>query len=97
MHVDGLLDASAPALTQARVTVTFRDGRSVSRAANGARGYPAQPASAEELGQKFMNCATRAISKDAAERALERLRGIENLPSVQELTSTLLASTIYER
>jgi len=89
MHVDGSLDPSAPALTQARVTVKLRDGRSVSRAANGARGYPAQPASDAELGEKFMSCATRAISKGAAERALEMLRGIERLDDVRTLMAAL--------
>ena len=45
MRVDPALDASAPPLTQARVTVRLRDGRVLTASANGARGYPERPAS----------------------------------------------------
>ena len=45
MPVDPSLDASAPPLTQARVTIQLRDGRVLTAAANGARGYPTHPAS----------------------------------------------------
>ena len=40
MRVDRTLGTDAPALTQARIRVYLRDGSVLSRAADGARGYP---------------------------------------------------------
>ena len=89
MRVDAALDGIAPPLTQARVTIRLCDGRSVSQAADGARGYPERPASDEELGAKFMACARRSISETAAGRALAMLRDIEKLDDVRMLTELL--------
>ena len=61
MRVDPTLDSSAPALTQARVTVRLRDGRVLTASANGARGYPERPASDDELAAKFLSCAARVL------------------------------------
>jgi 2-methylcitrate dehydratase PrpD len=85
MHVDSTLDASAPALTQARVTVRLKDGRVLSASANGARGYPARPASDDELATKFLACATRALAEPAARQALEALRNIETVTDIRSL------------
>src|SRR6185369_16851229 len=76
MGVDGTLDASAPSLTQAHVTVRLFDGRVLTASANGARGYPERPASDDELSAKFISCATQTLSAAAASEALTRLREI---------------------
>jgi 2-methylcitrate dehydratase PrpD len=89
MRVDPSLDGTGPPLTHARVHVRLRDGRVLTQDANGARGYPAQPASDEELDAKFMACAGRALSAPAAERALDLLRGIDALEDVRALTESL--------
>ena len=89
MHVDPSFDGAAPPLTQARVSIALKDGRVLTREARGARGYPANPASDEELDAKFLACAARALSQPAASRALELLRGIERLPDVRALTRAL--------
>jgi hypothetical protein len=73
MRVDASLDGSAPPLTQAKVSVRLRDGRTVSQAANGAHGYPQNPATAEELGAKFLACARRTIPESSASQALQLL------------------------
>ena len=75
MRIDPTLDASAPPLTQARVTVRLRDGRVLTASANGARGYHDRPASDDELAAKFMSCATQAMSEAQAAAALAALRG----------------------
>src|SRR5262249_2627793 len=49
MRVDPTLDATAPPLTQSRVTVRLADGRVLTAEAHGARGYPSRPASDDEL------------------------------------------------
>ena len=57
--------------------------------AQGARGYPEQPASDAELDAKFMACAIRALTDAAAERALGLLRRIDELEDVRSLTAEL--------
>ena len=68
--------------------VRLKDGRVVAERADGARGYPGRVTD-EELGMKFMACARRALSEEAAVRALEVVRGVESLPRMGELTEVL--------
>ena len=89
MRHDPTLDGIGPPLTQARVTITLGDGRTLSARADGARGYPERPASNEELGAKFLACATRTIPVGAANDALTLLRRIESLDDVRTLTRLL--------
>lgn len=89
MTVDPTLDPSAEPLTQARVTITLKDGRTLKQDANGARGYPQRPASEEELGAKFLGCAKRVLASEPAERALATLRGIESVADVRDLAKIL--------
>jgi 2-methylcitrate dehydratase PrpD len=92
MRVDPSFDGAAPPLTQSRVTIRLRDGRTLVEMAKGARGYPDQPASADELATKFRACATRALSGEAAvERALAALRGFETVADVRLVTKDLTA------
>ena len=89
MRVDPSLDSGAPPLTRARVHIRLRDGRVLTRQANGARGYPAQPASDDELDAKFLACAGRALSGPSAARALDLLRRFETLEDMRTLTGVL--------
>ena len=89
MRIDTALDHGAPPLTHARVHVTLRDGRVLTREALGARGYPEHPASDAELDAKFMACASHALPESAARRALGLLRNIDALDDIRALTSTL--------
>ncbi len=89
MSVDPTLDASAPSLTQARVTVRLRGGRVLTASANGARGYPERPASDEELAAKFTSCATQTLSVTQAATALAALRRIESVSDTRDLIELL--------
>ena len=89
MRVDPTLDATAPSLTQARVTVRLRGGRVLTASADGARGYPERPASDDELAVKFMSCATQTLSAARSADALTRLRAIESIADVRMLTAIL--------
>ena len=86
MGVSMTLDASKPALTQARVHVTLRDGRTITRDADGARGYPEHPASDEQLHEKFLSCARGVLSSNAARQALTTLQRFEAIADVRDLT-----------
>jgi 2-methylcitrate dehydratase PrpD len=85
MRVDQALGSAAPPLTQARVRIRLRDGRTLVQEANGARGHPGNPATAEDLDDKFRACARRALPMDEAEPALNQLRHFEELDDVRTL------------
>ncbi|HYN09913.1 MAG TPA: MmgE/PrpD family protein [Vicinamibacterales bacterium] len=89
MHADAGFDGAAPPLTQSRVTVRLRDGRTLVQSAHGARGYPDQPASDDELAAKFKACASRTLSGAGVERALAMLRAIDTAVDVREVTKSL--------
>jgi 2-methylcitrate dehydratase PrpD len=89
MRVDPELDPSAPPLTQARVRVTLRDGRVLIASADGARGYADRPASDEELGAKFLSCATRALPHARATEALALLRNLATVADVRAVTAAV--------
>jgi len=85
MRVDDAIGAGKPSLTEARVTVRLRDGRALVREAHGARGYPADPASADQLAAKFLACAVRALGAAQAADLLSRLAAIGDLGSVRAI------------
>ena len=87
MQADASLDGQAPPLTQSRVRISLRDGRMLTASATGARGYPDNPASDDELAAKFLTCARAVVPASAAEHALDLLRRLESLPDVRELTA----------
>jgi 2-methylcitrate dehydratase PrpD len=89
MGVSMTLDTTKPPLTQARIHVELRDGRTITREADGARGYPERPASEAELDDKFLSCAERALGSDAARQALDLLRRFESLEDVTALLAVL--------
>jgi 2-methylcitrate dehydratase PrpD len=85
-------DQGAP-LARARVGVYLRDGRVVSQAVDGARGYPGRLTD-EELATKFAGCATRTLSDPAANSAWAALsaclaEGGDKINDVRELTALL--------
>ena len=71
----------AQPLSQARVSVQLRDGRTVSEHADGARGYPGRLTD-EELNTKFLACARRSLSPAAAEAALAAVRNVEHVERI---------------
>jgi 2-methylcitrate dehydratase PrpD len=85
MHVDEAIGRGKPALTEARVQVRLKNGRSLVQEAHGARGYPANPATAEQLAAKFLACASRAIDKPRAAALLSRLATLDQLDSIREI------------
>ena len=89
MRADPAIGKGGPPLTEARVRVSLKSGRSFSQAAHGARGYPERPASDAALHAKFAACATRVLSPSHAEKAFGLLRRFEELADVRELTSVL--------
>jgi 2-methylcitrate dehydratase PrpD len=96
MKVDASLRTDAPALTQARVAIRLRDGRTLTAYADGARGYPDRSASSEELAEKFRTCAAFVMDPEAVEHALGMLRSLDILPDIRALTSALTKQQRHE-
>ena len=70
MQVDPTLDSSAPALTQARVTVRLKRWPRADGVGRMGRGLPERPASSDELAAKFVACASRVLpEREGAPRA----------------------------
>jgi 2-methylcitrate dehydratase PrpD len=88
MRIDDTLDTAAPPLTQARVTVTLKNGTTLTADANGARGYPERPPTDDQLKTKFKSCAARVMSSVQAHEALTALRGLEAV-SVSDVSAAL--------
>src|SRR5438093_7272615 len=84
LRANPAFDAAAP-LSQANVTVRLKDGRTVSERADGARGYPGRLTD-DELNTKFLACAQRSLTQEAALQVLDLLRTIETTPNIAELT-----------
>jgi 2-methylcitrate dehydratase PrpD len=89
MVVDDRLGRDAPSLTQARITVTLADGRRLTAEANGARGYPANPPSREDLDAKFRACGRRALEAHPVEAALEALHRLESIDDIRSFALRL--------
>ena len=89
MAVDPGFDNGAPALTQSRVTIHLQDGRTLTRMASGARGYPANPAGDADLAAKFLSCARHVLTEPAADEALEVLRQIADIDDISDVTRLL--------
>jgi 2-methylcitrate dehydratase PrpD len=87
MKVDATLGVDAPPLTQSRIRIHLRDGRTLTASANGARGYPENPPREAELAAKFLACATRTISPASAREALTILQRLDTLTDVRTLTA----------
>jgi 2-methylcitrate dehydratase PrpD len=87
LRANTAFDAAAP-LSQARVTIRLRDGRTVVEQADGARGYPGRRTD-EEVATKFLGCAERSLSRRSARLALQAWRGIETAPKITTLTAML--------
>ena len=87
LRANTAFDAAAP-LSQARVTIRLRDGRSLVEQADGARGYPGRLTD-EEVATKFYGCAERSLTRRAARLALQAWRGIDTAPKITTLTAML--------
>jgi 2-methylcitrate dehydratase PrpD len=84
MNVDQDIGRGKPALTEARVRLRLRDGRTLEKDAHGARGYPERPARQDELDAKFVACASIAIAPDRTDGLLAALSDMESWRSIGE-------------
>ena len=80
---------NTPPLSHTTVTVRRRDGQVLERSSNGARGYPARPASDAQLSAKFSECVRRVLPASVAADAWTLLSAIERVEQMSVLTELL--------
>lgn len=90
VHPDGVDWAKAP-LPQA-VTVRLKDGREFTHEVRHARGDPANPLMAQEVADKFHDCARRSLSPAQTKRCVELVAGLEKLKDISPLAELLTSS-----
>src|SRR5216117_2055248 len=88
---DPALNASVPRLKPARVTVTFTDGRQVTRLRESARGDFQDPYREDEVRAKFRELAGVVLSPGAVTRVEEL---VERLDELERLSDLVVALTL---
>jgi 2-methylcitrate dehydratase PrpD len=86
---DPALNANVPRLKPARVTVTFTDGREVTRLRESARGDFQDPYRDDEVRAKFRELARVALSARAVTRVEELVDRLDELPRLSDLVGAL--------
>jgi 2-methylcitrate dehydratase PrpD len=90
MNLDNNLKKTDPGGRPCRVTVRLKNGQTLVREAQHAKGGPEFPMTEEELRGKFTECAREALSESAATKALEMIEGLEKLEDVRSLCQILI-------
>jgi 2-methylcitrate dehydratase PrpD len=86
---DPALNASVPRLKPARVTVTFTDGRQVTRLRESARGDFQDPYRDDEVRAKFRELAGVVLRRDAVTRVEALVERLDELPRLSDLIVAL--------
>ena len=79
------------------VTINTSAGSSVTTRIEQAGGTPEHPLSDEELNQKFISCASRALDSAQVDSALSQIYSLQDLPDIGELMSTIAAPVLAPR
>jgi 2-methylcitrate dehydratase PrpD len=86
--VDPVAEAAGYNKMTTIINIHLKDGRTVSGRADFAKGSPSNPISYEEVGAKFVDCASFAEWPVAKSKAVvEMVRKLEDLPNVRALTA----------
>jgi len=83
MRVNTAFDSAAP-LSQATVVIQLRGGTTLTRHADGARGYPGR-LNESDLATKFLGCAERSLPRANAEAALTAAQALGRADHVRAL------------
>src|SRR5262245_60423060 len=93
MKVDPELEEDVEGSRPSKVTIRLRDGRTISGRVDYAKGTAKKwPLTSEELKDKFVNCARRALTEKVALEAAALIEQLETLDSVAPLCRLLVGS-----
>lgn len=91
VQVDPELERMGYQHVRTRVKVTTRDGQEFSGEAEWAKGYPQKPLPPAELEAKFLECAQTVLSQGQAEEALDAIKSLDSMSSVEQALATMRA------
>ena len=94
---DPELSARVPRFKPARVTVSFTDGRRVTRLRESARGDYQDPYREDEVRAKFRDLAGLILGAAGAARAEALVDRLDDLPSLRDLVGSLRAEGVSSR
>jgi 2-methylcitrate dehydratase PrpD len=89
MNLDNNLKKTDLGGRPCRVTMRLKNGQTLSREAQHARGGPEFPMTEEELRGKFAECARQAIDESGTARALDYIEKLDALTDIQPLCEIL--------
>ena len=72
-----------------RPAVTLKDRRTLRSARSTARGWSEDPATWDDLADKFRECSDRILSSSQVDEAIDMIRRLEQLPNVKPLMAAL--------
>ena len=73
----------------ARVVVRTNEGQQYVKIRDHIPGGKKYPLSDEELEEKFLNCSVSVLGKEKAKILIEKLKNLENIPSISEVTALM--------
>ena len=90
MAADPEIKETAEGDRPCEVTIRLKDGRIFSHRLDYAKGSPQFPMTSEELSEKFLECAGRALDRESATLALKLIDHLEDLDNVEALCRILI-------
>jgi 2-methylcitrate dehydratase PrpD len=89
LYVDDELEALGYDQVRSRIRIRLKNDQLIEGRYDVARGHPEKPMSWSELSEKFRECASLALSNDAAEQILEFVDRLEGLNNIRPLLRAL--------
>lgn len=93
MEADPELERHPPGSRPSVVLILLKDGRSVSRRVDYPKGSSGAPFTAAELEEKFLSCARRALTAEAATEALHMIQGLESIQDLRAVGEVLMGGS----
>jgi 2-methylcitrate dehydratase PrpD len=90
MKLDSSLSESSTGARPSKVTMRLKGGQTLSRHVEHAKGGAEHPLSAQELREKFVDCARRAIGEKALPEILDSLERLETVEDIRPTCRLLM-------
>ena len=90
MNLDSSLSESSTGARPSKVTMRLKGGQTLSRHVEHAKGGAEHPLSAQELREKFVDCARRAIGEKALPEILDSLERLETVEDIRPTCRLLM-------